>query len=257
MEKHPVNHVPELTEQVKSEITSGIRVYMVAKSFFFLLAVIATPVIAIFLADSRSTKTYFVLGGVSLFFALILFYIFCPKLISKKFQLNEYIKDLHEETKAWQKIIKTLGDNQDKLEKQDALLISPYPEITRRLQNTFSESVKLMQNINGNYELSLRMVVEQYNHLCILYTITGQNSDLYEPLKEVTETLQKSHEERLLAATKFFETCKIEQKDLPSRASAFKMRLIGLQQAEIFKCENEIIRIKDKKNEAKFMLNFF
>lgn len=245
---------PDLSRQIKLSMASTTRIYIAAKTLFAPLLAIAIPVPIVFLVNNQAIKTYSLIGGGGLFLAFILFYIFCPKIISKKFQLKKYIAELSGQTDVWEKRIKDYKDRINIIVNQDALSISPFPEISKGMQKVFSESVKLMQNINENFETSTRQVVEQYNNLCLQYVATGEESPLYKSLKTVTETLKKSHNERFAAATAFFESCKVEQKNLPIRAGAYKAKLIDMRLAEIARCEKEIDRIKDKKNQAALML---
>ncbi|MFZ4632120.1 MAG: hypothetical protein ACOYL8_02850 [Patescibacteria group bacterium] len=244
---------PELTQQIKLSMASLTRIYVAAKTLFLPLLSIVTPTLIVFLADNQKIKTLSLISGVIVFLLLILFYYFSPHIVGKRFQFEKFIFDLYDQMDAWQRKIHSHKQKRDNFLNRDALTISPYPEITKSLQKTFSESVKLMQNVDSNYEISLRTIIENYNQLSVQYAAVGQECSLYEPLKIVTETLQKSKNERFSAATTFFEACKAEQKNLPNSASTYKIGLVARQQEEIAECEAEINRLQSIKAHAYLM----
>lgn len=252
MEKNLEN--PKLSRQVKREMAANLRLMVIAKTFLTILFVIASPVLIIFLVDDKSVKIYSLITFAAVFFTMVLFYLVCPLIISKKLQLRYYLKDLDEVITAWRKQKEHHISGLTKCLNQEPLTIEPYPEITRIMQKIFSQSVKLMQNVSGNYEISVKLLIEQYSLLYFQHLDIKHENDLHDLLEKVKESIAKSENERFQAATKFFEACKAEQKKLPTLAANYKTKRVALYQEQVIACQNEIDRVREKKDQALKML---
>ena len=244
----------DLIKQVNKEMASLLRLRMVAKTSFALLGSIIAPVLMVFIANDEISKVYFLFGAVIVIISFITFYIFSPKIISKKHQLKKYIAELEEEKDVWKKRIESRVSIKAKILNESALLLEPYPEISRNLEKLIIEAGKLVKNTEIEKNRSLIEIFENYKSLSAGYQQLNQKNELREPLQKVLDLSSQNSNEKFNAVEKFFDNVKNEQKKLPEMASAYKLRILGAYEESIVLYKTEMEKVLAKKNQATLML---